>query len=199
MTHIEFDTLKIGDALKHNFSDEIVIVKDIIKTVDSNGNTIFDKPFEIITDDLKYKNDYIISNDILTNVLENWTIVNDTHVLETYKEELNHVELCKCCGICEDECGPLNEEGLCEFCEKAKKLYSSNISLKKSITIFLNDISTVYKNYDYIDITEWSNRDGYDIHISIDNKDTHISYPFEIFEAMLNGITALGEKLIKYN
>jgi len=71
------------------------------------------------------------------------------------------VKFCKCCGCSDEEGWSLDENGVCEYCNKPKALIKT--SIRKSAYVDLGEFGVYGKEGDYMELTEWTNGEGYDL------------------------------------
>lgn len=74
------------------------------------------------------------------------------------------MKTCKICGVSETEL-KINENGICEFCKAAIK--SLEVHTRKSCSCELQKFDVYSDEYDWLEVTEWTNGEGIDIHMYI--------------------------------
>lgn len=103
---------------------------------------------------------------------------------------------CKYCGTPFDEIEESQEElGACEYCIERRGLIS-NVVGRKSAYVDLHKFSGLAHDGDWIEVTEWTNREGFDIMIHYasdhDEDDRTFKMSYEELEAIMNIINKFG-------
>jgi len=113
---------------------------------------------------------------------------------EKIKEE--PIDKCKYCGTSFDEIEESKEEpGACEYCVERRNLISKVIG-RKTAYIDLHKFSGLCHEGDWIEVTEWANREGFDIMIHYasdhDEDDRTFKMSYEELEAVMNIVNKFG-------
>ena len=85
-----------------------------------------------------------------------------------------------------------------EFFNKQRGAFS-DVNKRKAAHVELNDISIFAKDGDFIEVTEWTNGDGFDLYISRNGgKETFLPMEYDVFEALVNLVNKIGFKPVIY-
>lgn len=105
---------------------------------------------------------------------------------------------CKLCGDLYDDWEELTD-GVCSFCRRRMKAVGKIVN-KKSACINMEEFEPVfYKNSkEWIEITEWQNGEGVDIHIESDDKDTNVSLHVDELDAIASLLDRVGYLPMSY-
>jgi DNA-directed RNA polymerase subunit RPC12/RpoP len=99
---------------------------------------------------------------------------------------------CKVCGELFDE-DDILEDGNCSYCENRIKSVGKIVK-KNSASVEMSEFEPVfYKDYhEWIEITEWQNGEGVDIHIENKNKETDVSLHIDELDAIASLLDRIG-------
>ncbi len=100
---------------------------------------------------------------------------------------------CKYCGTPFNEIPESkSESGACEYCVKQQAMISE-ITMKKSANVDLQEFSIYGQAGDWLEVTEWTNGDGIDIIIErFDEPTKNISLTYDELEAIINIVNKFG-------
>ena len=99
---------------------------------------------------------------------------------------------CKICGEPCDE-GDILVDGRCTYCDRRVKAVGKIVK-KNSASIEMSEFEPVFfKNYEeWIEVTEWQNGEGVDIHIENKNKETNVSLHIDELDAIASLLDKIG-------
>ena len=122
---------------------------------------------------------------------------SDNHSLDNHMSKDHPVKnentKCKYCGtpfseIPESE----SESGVCEYCAKRQTMISE-IKMKKSANVDLQEFSIYGQGGDWLEVSEWTNGEGIDIIIEkIKEATKNISLTYDELEAIINIVNKFG-------
>lgn len=100
---------------------------------------------------------------------------------------------CKYCGTPFNEIPESkSESGVCECCEE-KQLMISEIKTKKSASVDLHEFSSFGQEGDWLEVSEWANREGIDIILEYSKRPSdNISLSYDELEAIINIVNKFG-------
>lgn len=106
----------------------------------------------------------------------------------------------KVCIICGYDDVPKGKE-ICDFCEKAKASIG-DVKTRKSVSVDLHQFSSLFsKEGDFVEVTEWTNGEGFDICLSTSDTNPRyqtLSLTRDELEAIYNALIRLGMEFIQY-
>lgn len=140
------------------------------------------------------KNSYIIEflSGVFGGYPEDKLTKYDQRIEKTTKAPQNEVRRCKYCDVPFDEIPESkSESGVCEYCEE-KQTMISEIKIKKSASVDLHEFSVYGQEYDWLEVTEWSNGEGIDIIIESKEPTKNISLTYDELEAIINIVNKFG-------
>ena len=73
----------------------------------------------------------------------------------------------------------------CHLCNKEKAAFSG-LEYRQTGNVDLNEVSPYAKDGDFLEVTQWTNKDGIDIHIERLGKETNVSMTYDELNAILN-------------
>lgn len=101
---------------------------------------------------------------------------------------------CKCCGedekILQEDGITLNNDGLCTYCEKRKN--AIKYTDRKAGNVSLADFSIYADPNDFLEVTEWTNKEGIDINMYERGQEHQWSILYDDLEALLNIVSGFG-------
>lgn len=100
---------------------------------------------------------------------------------------------CKYCGTPFSEIPESkSESGVCEYCAERQAMISE-ITMKKSANVDLQEFSIYGQAGDWLEVTEWTNGEGIDIIIErFDEPNKNISLAYDELEAIINIVNKFG-------
>lgn len=100
---------------------------------------------------------------------------------------------CKYCGTPFNEIPESkSESGVCEYCEE-KQAMISEIKTKKSASVDLHEFSSFGQEGDWLEVSEWANREGIDIILEYSKRPSdNISLSYDELEAIINIVNKFG-------
>ena len=112
------------------------------------------------------------------------------------REVEEKTEKCKCCG---DLCDSSElTDGVCEWCTKRANAIKE-IHNRKAVMIDLSPFDILAKEFDCLEVTEWSNGEGFDVYLCRKDNENTYSFTYGELDAMYQALAKLGytfEKLI---
>lgn len=104
---------------------------------------------------------------------------------------------CKICGY--DDV--IEGKDICKFCENAQAAIS-DVEMRKSVSVDLHKFSSLFsKEGDYVEVTEWTNGEGFDICLctsETNHRGKTLSLTRDEIEAIYNALVLLGMEFIVY-
>lgn len=99
---------------------------------------------------------------------------------------------CKVCGeLCDDD--DILVEGRCTYCDRRVKAVGKIVK-KNSASLEMSEFEPVFfKDYkEWIEVTEWQNGEGVDIHIENKDKETNVSLHIDELDAIASLLERIG-------
>jgi len=185
MTTEDIKILKIGDIIYHDISEHFLKITDISwKVRQSNDSEIIDP--EVQTEDIAQKCQWTITQPYL----EHYHIAPEDFDYDAYVRKCQSKRFCQCCGVSEDEMEELDEHSICGYCKKQKRLFHT--AIRKSAHVDLGEFNILGHKGDFMELTEWTNGEGFDLYIYKENKDLSIQLSDDELLALFNLATSLG-------
>lgn len=170
---------QIGDKVyvKHGRKDEIGRVGKITNIRKYSGRLGYI---------VKYKDDNLPKSSVF--YADMLRLISDTQ-----SAVKNENKKCKYCGAPFNEIPESkSESGVCEYCEE-KQAMISEINIKKSASVDLQEFSNFGQEGDWLEVTEWANGEGVDIILEYSKRHSkNISLTYDELEAIINIVNKFG-------
>ncbi len=179
---------KIGDKVyvKHGRKDEIGRVGNITQIRKYSGRL----GYIVKYNDKKFPKSGVFYADMLlfSDMLAKDCIIK------------NENTKCKYCDVPFNEIVESKEEqGACEYCVDQRK-HISDINLRKSAYVDLEQFSIYGHKGDWLEVTEWTNGEGFDVLIHYANDHDETDHTFKLsydeFTAIVNIVNKFGRRPI---
>lgn len=181
---------KVGDIVIDPMAKFIPNIGKIVKFVEENGKYYYTVEF---TDK---KTNIYLEQQLCKGSLNDKFLYDEFVKIGELSEGIGSKDKCKYCKTPFEEIEESKEEpGVCEYCIEQRHLIPE-VNLRKACNVDLNEFSTFGHEGDWLEVTEWTNHEGFDVTIHYANDyietDHNFRLSYDELSAIINIVNKFG-------